>query len=58
MSNLKEGKNRGGIVEINIGFGLGLLSYNKAEFVKNDTYFEIKTYIFCFFKYEEIVYRY
>jgi len=57
MSSFKKGKNRGGIVDINIGLSLGLLSYNKVEFIKNDTYFEIKTWIFCFLKYEEVNYR-
>jgi hypothetical protein len=48
---------RGAIIDVRMGFGLGILSYNKSKFEKNGINYTTRTYMFMFFKYEIIEYR-
>jgi len=49
-------KNCGGIISVKLRLCLGIFSFNKTTFIKEDIKYKIKTLIILFIKYELISY--
>ena len=54
---IKNFRTRGGTLDVKFNFVMGLLSYNRVEFEKDNLCYEVRTWIFMFIKYEEVIYR-